>query len=260
MTERDLETSVVEAATDEALAQEGSDAEHGVELSDAEHGVELSDAEHGAELSDAEPVAGKAGKKKKKKKGKDGLGTSRGIETMFRTSYRTHLELSALADTKANIMLSINGIIISITIASMSSFDANPWLIVPTAALLVTCMISMVFAILAARPRVSSHAVSLEDVRSNKANILFFGNFVNMKEEDYLTGMHELMGNTEQLYSNMIRDIYSLGSVLERKYALVHRAYTIFMWGMGASVLGFVAVLLWLATWAGGGAGAFSVG
>jgi hypothetical protein len=247
MTERDLESSgaLVEAATDAALTPEGSDAEHGAELADADH--------------DGEPVDGGAGrKKKKKKKGKDGLGTSRGIETMFRTSYRTHLELSALADTKANIMLSINGIIISITIASMSSFDANPWLIVPTAALLVTCMISMVFAILAARPRVSSHAVSLEDVRSNKANILFFGNFVNMKEEDYLTGMHELMGNTEQLYSNMIRDIYSLGSVLERKYALVHKAYTIFMWGMGVSVLGFVAVLLWLSTWA--GTEAFSVG
>ena len=41
------------------------------------------------------------------------LGTSKAVETMFRNALRTELDLIALAATKANIMISLNGIIIS---------------------------------------------------------------------------------------------------------------------------------------------------
>ena len=100
---------------------------------------------------------------------------------MFRTAYRTHLELSTLADTKANIMISINGIIISIIVATVSSTVAdNASLLLPAAVLLLTCMGSLVFAILAARPRISSEVVDPEELRSGKRNILFFGNFVHL--------------------------------------------------------------------------------
>lgn len=183
-------------------------------------------------------------KKKKKSKLKGDLGTSRGIETMFRTSYRTHLNLSGIADNKANIMISINGIIISILIASVSPrIGEIPALILPTAVFLVTCVVSMIYAILAARPRVTSLHVSLEDVRENKANLLFFGNFVSMTEDDFVVGMHELMGNTDQLYTNMIRDIYSLGGVLNKKYALIRTSYTVFMLGLSVGVALFLLVL-----------------
>ena len=190
--------------------------------------------------------AGKKGKKKGKKKGGDGkLGSQRGIETMFRTSYRTHLDLSQMADNKANIMISINGIIISVVIASVSpKIDANPWLLVPTTVLLVGCVISLVYAILSARPRVTSHVVTLDDVKSNRANVLFFGNFVNMEESDYLEGMTALIEDSDRLYTNMMRDIYSLGGVLKRKYKLLRTAYTMFMISLVVSVLLFIAVFV----------------
>lgn len=182
--------------------------------------------------------------KKKKNKPKGDLGTSRGIETMFRTSYRTHLNLSGIADNKANIMISINGIIISILLASVSPrIGELPALIFPTAVFLVTCVVSMIFAILAARPRVTSLNVSLEDVRENRANLLFFGNFVSMSEDDFVAGMHELMGNTDQLYTNMIRDIYSLGGVLNKKYRHIRVSYTVFMLGLSVGVALFLLVL-----------------
>ena len=137
---------------------------------------------------------------------------SRGIETMFRTSYRTHLDLSGYADNKANIMISINGVIISIMIASIGPrLELNPWLLLPTSVLLLTCAGSLIFAILAARPRITRRPVTLDDVRQNRANILFFGNFVNMPMDEFETGMEELIADPPRLYANMARDIYSLG-------------------------------------------------
>ena len=177
-------------------------------------------------------------KKKKEKKRDEGLGTSRGIETMFRTLYQTHNALTALADNKANIMISINGIIISILIASIApGLAGSPWLMIPTSVLLLGCLTSLVFAVLAARPRISRTTISAEDARSGKANILFFGNFVGIAQEDYVEGMQALLRNTDLVYVNMIRDIHSLGGALERKFRLLRISYTAFMIGLVVGVL-----------------------
>lgn len=184
-------------------------------------------------------------KKRKKKKEKDGLGTTRGIETLFRTQYRVNMDLSSLADTKSNIMISINGIIISIILASISpKIDTNKFLLIPTVILLMGCLFSMVFAVLAARPRVGSESITLEQVKKSRANILFFGNFARLSERDYLQGMTELILNPELAYQNMMRDTYGLGQVLIKKYRLLRISYTVFMFALVAGVLSFVWVLI----------------
>lgn len=196
-------------------------------------------------MSDQEGAVEPRQKKKKKDKKKTGGGTSRGIETMFRMVYQTHLELSAMADTKANIMISINGLMISVIIASIgSNLARSPWLVVPVGVVLSGCLISLVFSVLAARPRVGTQTVPLESLRSRRANILFFGNFVQMPEPDFLEGISELMVRTDEVYRTMARDIYSLGSVLSRKYHLIRIAYNTFMAGLVAGVILLLAVLI----------------
>ncbi len=192
-------------------------------------------------------------KKKKKKKKKTKTGSARGIETMFRTSYRTHLDLSSLADNKANIMISINGIIISILVASIYPRVAeNRLLLLPAAVLLLACLLSLVYAVLSARPRVTSSVVTLDDVIKDRANILFFGTFVNMEEEEYFQGMQELIRNPDRAYGNMIRDIYGLGRVLEKKYRLLRASYNVFMLGLVLGVTLFLGVLYLAGAPAGG--------
>ncbi|MCG2587208.1 Pycsar system effector family protein [Rhodohalobacter sulfatireducens] len=175
---------------------------------------------------------------------KKNLGSlKRGVSDMFRTSYRTHVELSAIADNKSNIMISINGIIISIIIASISSkIDTNPWLLIPTSLMLITCMTALIYSILAARPRVSKEPVTLEDVRANKSNILYFGNFYKLSREDYVTGIEELMADSKRLYNTMARDLHGLGTVLETKFRLLRIAYNVFMWGLAVSVASYLVV------------------
>jgi len=221
------------------------------ESAGATEGVASNEEEAGkSSLPEKKRKKGKTGKKKKAKEKtrKDSvLGTSRGIETMFRTSYRTHMDLSSLADTKANIMISINGIIISIIIASISpKIDANPWLLIPTIVLLLSCLVSIVYAVLSARPRVNSKLISLDDVRQRRANILFFGQFVTLPQQEYELGMTELLQNTDELYHSMIRDIYSLGNVLKKKFELLRMAYTVFMFGLVLGILLFLIVFIWV--------------
>lgn len=80
--------------------------------------------------------------------------------------------------------------------------------------------------------------------RSNRSNILFFGNFNKLTREDYVTGMEELMTDSEGLYDTMARDLYGLGSVLSEKYRLIRIAYNVFMVGLVLSVSSFILVYL----------------
>lgn len=186
---------------------------------------------------------------KKKEKKKDSLGTSRGVETMFRTSYRVHMDLSSLADTKANIMISINGLILPILLGAISpKIDSNPWLLIPTSVLMIGCLISMVYAIRSARPRVNEDPITLDQVRANSANILFFGHYANMTRDDFETGMTELMMDNDRLYRNMIRDLYGLGSVLTTKFKLLRTSYTVFMIAIVTGTLLFIGTYYLIAT------------
>ena len=200
-----------------------------------------------ADIKNDDVHANKHAKKKRKEKLNKALGSNRGIETMFRSAYRVQMDLTGLADNKANMMISINGIIISIIIASVApKLDANPWLLIPTTIFLVGNLVSIVYAILAARPRVSSQPISLDDLRHSEGNILFFGNFANMSEAEFLEGMVEMVGDNTIIYESMIRNIYGLGWVLKKKFALLHKAYNTFMAALILGVSSFIGVFIWI--------------
>ncbi len=164
----------------------------------------------------------------------------RGVETMYRTTYNTHNNLSALADHKANLMLSINTIMISIVFSMLvPQLNSAPQLILPTVVLLTVCMTSIIFATLSTRPKVTTGEVTLDDIRNKRSNLLFFGNFYNMKLEDFQWGMMEMIKNTDFQYSSMTRDLYYLGKVLAQKYRYLTFCYNIFMFGMILSVILF---------------------
>lgn len=165
----------------------------------------------------------------------------RGIETLFRTTSRNHLDLSSMADSKANILISVNSIIISITVGALSTkIDSNPHLLIPMSLLLMSCLTAITFAILATRPNVTKGNATKKDIEEKKTNLLFFGNFHNMSLKDYEWGMKQVMADSDYLYSSLIRDIYFLGVVLERKYRLLRIGYTIFMFGLIISVAAFI--------------------
>lgn len=189
-------------------------------------------------------------KKKKKKKLKSApkgasidlneFDLGRGVETMFRANYRTHINLSAIADNKANIMLSINAIVISIALPQLLPLlELQTELRFPTLILLGTCVTAIVLATLSTRPKITEGKFTREDIEERRANLLFFGNFYEMPLKDFHWGMMEMIKDQDFLYSSMTKDLYFLGVVLAKKYRFLSYCYGVFMYGMIASVLAF---------------------
>jgi len=180
----------------------------------------------------------KALKKKKPKK------YGKGVETMFRVTLRNHIQLSAIADTKANILLSVNAIIISVALSNLVpklDSSSNFFLVYPTLILSIFSVASIVLSVLSTLPNISNTNVTKDSIRNNHTNLLFFGNFHKMNLKDFEWGINYLIENEEALYNSLTKDLYYLGIVLKRKYSLLRITYTVFMIGIVISALSFLA-------------------
>lgn len=166
--------------------------------------------------------------------------TERGVQTMFRTVSANHLRLSSMADNKAHIMITVNSIILSIIISVLfGKLSTYHGYVIPACILLLVCLGSITFSILATRPSISGGRFTEEDIRNHKTNLLFFGNFYKMDIGQYIWAMNQLIKDGEYLYNSLIRDVYFLGVVLAKKYKLLRISYTIFMLGIIAAVIAF---------------------
>ena len=169
-----------------------------------------------------------AAPKKKKKKG-----STRAIETFYRCAYRTQLDLTGLADMKANIMISINGLIITAIIATEGLLTYTQYYLkfLPTA-LLIVCIMSLIFAMLSVKPRVSNLHITADDMLTGKSSLLYFNNFIYINEEQYAQAVANTIEDIDDVYCMMSKHIYNLGVVLSRKYFLLRISYSIFLGGI----------------------------
>ncbi|WP_294286664.1 Pycsar system effector family protein [uncultured Chryseobacterium sp.] len=168
--------------------------------------------------------------------------SDRSVDTLFRVTLGNHTRLSDIADSKANILLSVNAIIISVCLSVLvPKLDApkNSHLIIPSFILLVSSVLTIIFAILSTKPNVTKARFTAQDVADRKVNLLFFGNFNRMIFEDYKSAMDILIKDRDYIYDSMVKDLYYLGKVLDRKYRLLSITYQIFMAGIIISVLSF---------------------
>ncbi len=186
------------------------------------------------------PSAAEAAERKKRKKKDE---RNRGIETMFRVTYKNHIALSQLADNKANMLISINGLIISVMIALLTPrFDSLSLSMAPVLLLIAGCMVSLTFAVIGARPRLSRQEVTPEDVRGNTGNVLFFGQFTSMTLPEFQESLHILRKDRKLLYDNLSRQLYLMGQSLNRKYHYLQVAYVAFLAGTGLATVAFLLV------------------
>lgn len=200
-------------------------------------------------IPDVEPAPRASGKGAKEvdkiQKATQGL-VARGMQTMLRLGSSNHLDLSRMADGKANILISVNSIIISVILSIfIDRLDADPYLLIPTMLFLTSSVITVILAILATRPKLTEGTFTRENIQRRETNLLFFGNFYKSSLDEYIWAMNQMMHDKDYLYDTLVKDIYFLGVVLGRKYKLLRWAYNVFMAGLIIAVLSFsIAIAL----------------
>ena len=168
---------------------------------------------------------------------------SKSAQTMFKTALRNHIDLSSIADNKANIMLSVNALIITFALPLLcKEVSNNRTLLYPTILLLSVCVVSMIFATLATRPIPMKGYSSMESILARKSNLFFFGNYYRMTFEEYEKGMNATVADSKILDTTIMRDLFFLGRTLGVKYGYLRNCYTIFMYGIILTVIAFVIV------------------
>lgn len=166
----------------------------------------------------------------------------RGVQTLYRVTLRNHLKLSDIADTKANILLSVNAIILSLLLTNLVPTLDNPkkeYLIWPTLIFILFSIASIIISVMATKPKVTRSEFSLADIKDKKVNLLFFGNFTQMTLNDYIAALRDVLQDKNYIYDMLSTDLYYLGKVLDRKYTLLRLTYTVFLLGMILSVIAF---------------------
>jgi hypothetical protein len=162
------------------------------------------------------------------------------IDRLLKVTAGNDHRLSDMADNKAQILITVNSIILSAIISLvLGRLKDTRYLVVPSFILLATSLVTLVLAILATRPSLPKGRFTQSDVTNKKVNLLFFGNFYRMKIKEYNSAMTTTLSDQEYLYQSLLKDEYTQGIVLGRKYRLLRMAYNVFMFGL-------IIVIIWL--------------
>lgn len=161
--------------------------------------------------------------------------------TLYRVTMQNQLRSIGIVDQKANIIVGINTILISIIIAVLSmesnygafEFLAQLDLNLPLSILLVCCFISGIMALFVVRP-------SPKLWQKQSPSQLFFKDYRNFSLDSFYDKMDDIMDSDESVYKTLNTDMYLFGRTVFRKYRLLGLAYLIFLLGFVTTVLSFV--------------------
>jgi hypothetical protein len=155
-------------------------------------------------------------------------------DNMLRTAQQHHVALSTMADTKANIIITVSSIVLTLSMGKIGEPDVR----ISALTLTVFTLFALLLAILAVLPKYRPLRLKTTELPPN-FNLLFFGHFAELPRERYLAEMARTMVPDGSIYAAMANDIYSLGTYLaHHKYRYLRLSYLCFLTGfILASVL-----------------------
>ncbi len=167
---------------------------------------------------------------------------------LIKTTGRNNVELINIADNKANILLSLNGIMLTVLIPLLFSYRdiiIQEFLFIPLVILASTLLITIIICSTVLRPAHKSNAQKriTEDFSTSP---FMFSNYGSMKSEDYIPFVQESLKNKEKLSEYILEDHFYVGKNLGRKYVLMKNAFQIFVIGVTLSLLTTFLVLSFL--------------
>lgn len=155
---------------------------------------------------------------------------------LLRTTQQHHVQLSLMADHKANMLIGATFVVFTLAIGQSHASNFS----LPLLILAISAFCAAGLAALAVMPATKIRP-------GDNPNMLFFGAFSKVSEEEFKAKLlAEILGSQEQVYRTMMRDIYQMGVVLDKKkYRYLGFAYRVFLIGLS---LAFMTYLLELFT------------
>jgi hypothetical protein len=158
------------------------------------------------------------------------------LDHMMRQTRFHHVQLSSMADVKANMLLTMSSVVISLSVPHIFNSDFR-W---PLLLLTGFCLLTVSLAAYAVMPKlpISPTDESAPDIHSPQFNLLFFGDFKRLDFKAFEDAMEEVMNDPSRTYEAQVRELYTMGVYLAtKKYRYLRLAYFSFIIGLFASVI-----------------------
>lgn len=181
----------------------------------------------------------KKDKKAKKKK------LSNLVSTFFRNALRSNLDLTSLADTKAGILISINGFILTVSVTASGFVVHNAIMSYAFIAIILTSLGSIILAVLAVKPRSKQKLVPANHL-DGYSSLLYYQDMADLDPKEYVNQMNDALFSTKKSTKEMINHLHILGAEIKKKYFWLKQAYTFFSLGLIVSASLIIYALVYV--------------
>ena len=155
-------------------------------------------------------------------------------DVLLRTAQQHHVALSTMADTKANIIITVSSIVLTLSLGKMDNIALRTSLLVLTG----FTLLALLLAILAVLPKYRPLRLRNGAPLPAHFNLLFFGHFSELDADRFQREIARSLAADGSVYRSMARDIYSLGSYLaHHKYRYLRLSYLSFLTGFVLATL-----------------------
>jgi len=152
-----------------------------------------------------------------------GRGSSHDAIYALRTIHQNQTQINLMADQKANILLGIHVVILTILLSRLYTLPDMPMNLIPAlVTFLVLVTISFVTGLGVIIPKGLRCVIT--ETLDQVPNLFFFGFFTRFQEQEYVDFMQDQF-EAHRARELLIVDIYQIGLVLKQKYKLLKYAY-----------------------------------
>ena len=162
---------------------------------------------------------------------------TKATQTFFKTLSQNNYRVQEMIDRKANILISVNAIILSILIGG--GFFGNGALNlskITSIILIASCILSILAALIAIKP----FLLSIKNATWKGSNLVNPAAAIHMDLDAYKAKVNQVLKKENRIYDSLVEDIYFVSQNSKRKHIFLMLSAGIFFIGLVAC---FISIL-----------------
>jgi hypothetical protein len=155
---------------------------------------------------------------------------------VLRNVHQQLVALSSQADLKANIMITVTAILLSLSLTHLDQGRLRPSAITFAGFLLV----ALIFALLSVLPKFPFPGQRRLE-REGRRDVLFFNHVAAMPQDEYVRTMAAVLEKDSSAYEALVRNLHNQSTyLLQAKYRYLTLSYLAFLGGVIAATIAYM--------------------